>query len=95
MRSSRPDLAEGTGVEDPVCEFARGRGWLVRKIAYIGRRGGPDRMFIRSGRIVLVEFKKPGRTPGAQQRREIRRLRNHGAEVYVIDNAEDGYDILA
>lgn len=87
-------LAEISGVEEPVCEFARGNGWLVRKVSCIGRRGFPDRFFAKGGRVVLVEFKAPGKTPGAQQSREHRRLRKAGVEFYVIDNAAMGYAIF-
>lgn len=96
MRSSKTkELGEISGVEKPVCEFARGNGWLVRKVACIGRRGFPDRFFVKDGRVVLVEFKRPKKTAGVQQAREHNRLRKHGIEVYVIDDPEAGYAIFA
>lgn len=90
MRSTRTDLAEISGVKRSVCEFAQGRGWIVRQLAWIGRRGGPDTFFARDGRVILVEFKRPGKEPGLQQAREIRRLRKHGVEVYSVNDVELG-----
>lgn len=83
-------------VENDVVDFAQRRGWLVRKLKYIGRRNAADRLFVRAGRVVFVEFKRPGgEPPRPGQEREIARLKAHGAEVYVIDNREDGYAVFA
>ena len=77
-------------VEIPVCDHAENRGWLCRKLQWTGRRGGPDRLFAKAGRVVLVEFKRPKAGPRAQQEREIERLRKAGVEVHVIDSVEKG-----
>ncbi len=77
-------------IEEKVQEFAEARGWLVRKLKWIGRRGAPDRLYLRNGRVVFPEFKQKGKPPNPQQAREHERLRNHGAEVVVIDNIEAG-----
>jgi len=81
-------------VERKVCEFAESLGWLVRKLSWIGRRGAPDRLFIRGGRIVLIEFKRPGGVLELHQEREIARLRAAGAEVHVIDTVAAGMAVL-
>lgn len=81
-------------VEGSVCRWAEAHGWLVRKLAWLGRRGAPDRFFIKAGRIVLIEFKRPGNSPELHQEREIARLRAAGAEVYVIDTVQAGIDVL-
>lgn len=65
-------------------------GWLSRKLQWIGRHGAPDRFYLRLGRHVFVEFKQRGKKPTEHQATEIERLRDKGAEVYVIDNIEDG-----
>lgn len=79
-----------SSVEDYVCTEAEKHGWLVRKLAWIGRRGGPDRFFLKDGRIVLIEFKAPtlgkDKDVEGQQSKEVQRLIEHGAEVYVTAN---------
>lgn len=78
-------------IEEKVQKFAEERGWLVRKLQWIGRRAAPDRFYLRAGRVVLVEFKRAGKKPDPLQEREHKRLREHGAEVIIIDSVEAGY----
>lgn len=77
-------------IEEKVQKFAEERGWLVRKLKWIGRRAAPDRFYARTGRIVLVEFKQAGKKPDPLQEREHKRLREHGVEVVVIDSIDQG-----
>lgn len=81
-------------VEEKVCAFAKKRGWLVRKMAYLGRRGCPDRWFFRAGRMVIIEFKRPGCEPDEIQCREHARLREQGFIVHVIDSIAEGCALL-
>lgn len=81
------------------CEAA---GALVRKLSYVGRRGASDRMvvwperewtpdgwtFIAETRVDFVELKAFGKKPDPHQEREHQRLRDLGANVYVIDSKE-------
>lgn len=91
------------GTEKSVASL---RGWFVRKMQWIGRRGSPDRFLARPfrkpcphcgtrGRVVLVEVKRRGEKPDGQQQREIDRLRNAGVEVHIVDNEEDAKEIIA
>lgn len=82
-------------IEAKVCEFAKSHGWLVRKLAWVGREGAPDRFFARAGRVLMIEFKRLGQKPAPHQEREIARLRAEGVEVHVIDNIEDGKALFA
>jgi len=81
-------------IERIVCEHAEAVGWLVRKFKYIGRRAAADRLLIRNGRVVFIEFKQAGKTAREGQAREHARLKGHGAEVYLIDSIEAGFDVL-
>lgn len=84
-------MREKEGVEGPVTNYAISRGFIARKLKWIGRKGAPDRFFssARTGPF-LVEFKAPGKPLELIQEREIARLRKAGMTVYVIDNADDG-----
>jgi hypothetical protein len=83
-----------SGIERRVCDHAERTGWLVRKVAYIGRRGAPDRWFLRGGRLLLIEFKRPGCTPEPHQVREHARLMAAGFPVHVIDSIANGVALL-
>lgn len=75
--------------ESIAVKAAEADGWTVRKLKWLCRRGGPDRFFLKAGRIVLIEFKKPGkgdRASKGNQSSEIQALMDAGAEVHVCDN---------
>lgn len=88
-------MREMSGVEEPVTSYARSKGFLARKCQWIGRRGAPDKLFSKKGRGVFwIEFKRPGKDLEPHQEREIKRMREAGMTVHVIDNAEDGYALF-
>lgn len=75
-----------SSLEEYACELAEKAGWVVRKLRWIGRRNGMDRFFLKDGRIVLMEFKRPGEEARPAQAKEIELFKQNGAEVYVVDN---------
>ena len=82
-------------IERPACAYAESRGWWQAKMVSPGLRGVPDRVFIRAGRVLWIEFKAPGEDATEQQKKRHREMRAHGAEVHVIDNLADARRILA
>lgn len=87
--------ARESALEDLATRYAESRGWLQRKIKYIGRRNAADRLFIRAGVVLFVEFKRKGAPPRPGQEREHLKLAAHGAAVHVIDNMEAAVAIFA
>jgi hypothetical protein len=83
-----------SGVEGPAVTYAELRGWWVAKFVSPGKRGVPDRLFIRNGRHLFIEFKRPGKDARKQQEKRHREMREHGAEVHVVDNLEQAYALL-
>lgn len=81
-------------VELTVVMKAEKAGWFVRKNAWLGRRGGQDRVFIKDGRTVWIEFKDTGKEEQALQRRNREKMQAAGAECHVVDNIADGLRIL-
>lgn len=76
-------------VELDVVAWAENRGWLVRKMQYPGRRTCPDRFFFRDGRLVIIEFKRPGiETADVLQAREHRRYAKVGWKVHVVNDRD-------
>lgn len=75
-------------IERAACEWAEAAGWYVRKFNSTNHRGVPDRIFIRDGRVVFIEFKGPKGKLTALQDREIKLLRRKGVEAYVCRTVE-------
>jgi hypothetical protein len=83
-----------SAIEDLVCDDAEADGWYVNKLKWIGKRGALDRFFAKNGRVVLIEFKRPGGKTSAGQERELKALQAAGVECHVVDNPLTAYRIL-
>jgi len=75
-------------VERKCRELAEADGWLVEKIRFLSRSGCPDRLLAKEGRIVLVEFKAPGKVLEPHQQVMIWELQEAGIEVRVVDTVD-------
>lgn len=82
-------------VQEPVCTEARAAGWHQRRLKWANRVGAPDDLFIKDGRVVFIEFKRPsgGRRRGIQKK-EARLINEHGGEAYFCETVEEGRRIL-
>lgn len=81
-------------IEKYLCESVEKLGGEVRKVAWIGRRGAPDRVVMLPPSVskqpwVWVELKRPGGVVSAQQKREHERMRRYGQIVIVIKTKEE------
>jgi hypothetical protein len=81
-------------IEKKTTDKAKALGWWACKLTSPSFAGIPDRMFIRNGRVVFIEFKRQGEKPRKLQEIVIRDMRFHGAEVYVIDSVEAGFELF-
>lgn len=81
-------------VEMPVVARAEKAGYFVRKVQWPGRIGAPDRVFIKDGRVVWIEFKDAGKRPRKSQELEHDRMKAAGAEIYWCDNVLEALQIL-
>ena len=81
-------------IERAVCEYAKSKGILVYKFSSPAHVSVPDRMFLRDGEVIFIEFKAPGNKATATQLREHDRLRNQEFEVHVIDDIENGKELI-
>lgn len=62
-------------------------GWLVISLIQTSFNGIPDKMVIRQGRVVFLEFKRPGintMDPVQEYRRE--QFQAAGVEVYLVND---------
>lgn len=81
-------------IELNVVSESEGAGWWCRKVQWGGRRSAPDRVFAKKGRVVWIEFKRPGERPTTVQTREHERMRAAGMEVYWCDDLDTARKIL-
>lgn len=82
-------------VEAAVKRYAESKGWLTRKWTSPSHSFVPDQIFISpSGKVIFIEFKRPGGKTTSGQNREHQRLRDQGCTVFVIDNVEEGKRVV-
>jgi len=82
-------------IESEVSKYAKKLGWRPRKMEYIGRRGCPDRWFMRGqAQLVIIEFKDPNGKTSAAQKREINWLKLNGFDVHVVESIAQGREIF-
>lgn len=86
-------MTEST-IEGAVCAYAKAKGCIVLKLSGQNQRGQPDRLFVREGRVLFVEFKAPGKRPTALQERWIDDLRRQGMFATSCDNIEKGKGLI-
>lgn len=82
-------MASESSIEQKDRDAARKAGWVVAKIMRASPNGFPDRFYAKDGRVLLIEWKKPGGRLSEQQKHRHAELRAAGVEVHVVDNAED------
>ena len=80
-------------IEAHLVQRVKALGGEVRKVAWVGRNGAPDRFVMLPGGCMWVELKAPGQKTKPHQQREHDRLRAMGQRVVVIDSI-DAVDAL-
>jgi hypothetical protein len=82
-------------IEKTVSAYARGKGWLTFKFSSPGQRAVPDRLYIKNGLTIYIEFKRLGKKPTKLQLHTHEKMREKGAKVYVVDNVEQGKEVFS
>lgn len=75
-------------LEKRCTDIAKANGWYTRKWSSPSSRGVPDRIFIKEGNVVFIEFKAPGNVLTELQRHELQAICSHGANASWCDNVE-------
>lgn len=81
-------------IEQKVVDHATSLGALYLKLNVRGQTGWPDRMFIYKGTVLFVEFKLPGEVPEPHQLVIHALLEQHLMSVMVIDDIQQGKEII-
>ena len=81
-------------IEHMVCVWATDNGWLAPKLQWLAQTGWPDRTFIKDGKVIFIEFKKPGGVVSKKQHHWIGRIRAQGIPVAVFDDPTEAIAFL-
>jgi hypothetical protein len=81
-------------VEKKVSKWATDHGIMNFKFEHAGNRGWPDRIFIRHGRCVLVEFKAEGLQPRQLQYYRIALLNEGRTPAIWTTDYEEAVEFL-
>lgn len=82
-------------IEKKLVNSVKAIGGLALKFVSPGTNGVPDRIIlIACGKIAFVEVKSKGEKPRAVQLRMIKKIRDLGFKVYVLDDEKDIGGIL-
>ena len=73
-------------VEAACVKYAKSLGWVTRKQQGMGSRGKTDRMFLKDGDVIFIEFKRPGKEPTVKQYRELQLLVDIGFAAAWFDS---------
>lgn len=77
-------------IEKTVTKYAKLCGWLSYKFVSPNQKGVPDRIFLKNGTIIFIEFKQEGKEPTKLQQKCIKTIRNQRFNVIIIDSIEKG-----
>lgn len=81
-------------IEAAFVRWCRSQGWLCLKLTY-HERGWPDRaVLIPGGRLVLLEFKRPGGRRSPHQRLWLERLRALGFRAAFVESVEEAIQVV-
>lgn len=82
-------------IEKRVTKFAEDHGMLHYKFTSPQHAGVPDHLYVtRKGTVFFIEFKKLGEKPRPNQLREIKKLQDNGALVFIVDNIDYGKGVI-
>lgn len=82
-------------IEAKVVKWAKVRGCLVLKANGLGQRSFPDRIFfLPNGKVVMIEFKRPGGELSEGQKTMIHELQKRRQKVVVCNNVDFAIEIL-
>jgi len=82
-------------IEKKADQVARQNGWYAIKMKSVNNNGLPDKLYIRNGVFLFVEYKAPNEKPRKLQQFVIEQLTQHGAKVVVIDSLEGVNNVFA
>ncbi len=83
-----------SALEAAIVRYAKATGWYTLKLSSPGKRGVPDRIFMREERVLFMEIKAPGRKPTVLQEKVLRELRGAGQTAVWVNNIDAAKTVL-
>lgn len=77
-----------SSLESKAIQLAKENGWLTYKFTS-SERGVPDRVFIKNGTVMFVEFKSKGKKLSKLQEYHRRRISDQNITCLCIDNIDE------
>lgn len=82
-------------IERAVVEYAEALGWVALKMDGFGKRGIPDRLFVKDkAQTIWIEFKAPDEPLRDLQAYWSRQLTAMGFTCHCVDNIPEGKAIF-
>jgi hypothetical protein len=83
-------------IEKKVTAWAKARGIVCLKYQPKGDVGWPDHIYVipPNGRVVFIEFKKPGEEPTPMQQHRLYCIEGAGGNAYWADSVSKAITIL-
>lgn len=82
-------------IERAACAFAKENGIAVLKLSGPSDRGKADRLFMKNGKTIFIEFKAKGKVPTKLQERFLEDRRADGFFAEYTDSLEIAKRMLA
>lgn len=81
-------------IEKKVCNYAEKKGWWVAKFSSPNNRGVPDRIFLKNGKVIFIEFKSSKGKLTKLQQHKIDEIAHYKGTVHVVNNIEQGCELF-
>jgi Holliday junction resolvase len=73
-------------IEKKCSQLSKNAGFITYKFVSPNNKAVPDRIFIKGGNVLFVEFKQKGKEPTKLQYKVISEMCLAGAKVFVIED---------
>jgi len=81
-------------IEKDSVKEAKKHGWLSYKLLSQLNKGLPDRIYIKNGKTIYIEYKQPGKTVTALQAKVHKTFNEYGVNVHVVTSVNETMEIL-
>lgn len=81
-------------IETKSAKWAKDNGWYTRKFSSPSHRGVPDRIFLKNGVVVFIEFKTEKGVVSVLQQKELNEITQLGGNAHVCRSVEECKKIL-
>lgn len=81
-------------IEKESVKEAIKNGWFSFKLLSTLFKGLPDRVFIKNGKVVFIEYKQPEKKPTKLQAKVHQIFADYGVKVHISTSVDETMEIL-